>query len=237
MREFWDARAREDAFFFVDDTLEYGRPDLERFWRTGEEALDTLLGAVGASVGGDDVVVDLGCGIGRLTRVLAGRARHVHAIDVSGEMLDRARELNADLGNVEWVLGDGSTLDGVEDASCDVVISHAVLQHIPDPQVQLGYVAEFARVLKPGGWAAFGVSTDPGAHAAKPPAAPAAGSSRRGFLKAIVGQAPTGKDQPEWLGSWVPLDALGAAAMNAGLLIERIEGSGTKSSLVRAIRD
>ena len=36
MAAFWDARAREDAFFFVDDRLDYGSPDEERFWTGGE---------------------------------------------------------------------------------------------------------------------------------------------------------------------------------------------------------
>ena len=44
MRRFWDERAREDAFFFVDDRLTYRHPDLDSFWRGGEEALDGLLG-------------------------------------------------------------------------------------------------------------------------------------------------------------------------------------------------
>ena len=36
MQRFWDARAREDAFYFVDNTLNYRAPDLERFWAGGE---------------------------------------------------------------------------------------------------------------------------------------------------------------------------------------------------------
>ena len=33
--EFWDERAREDAFYFVDSRLDYGDPDVERFWAGG----------------------------------------------------------------------------------------------------------------------------------------------------------------------------------------------------------
>src|SRR2546429_7518949 len=46
MRRFWDARAREDAFFFVDSRQPYRSPDPDRFW-TGEEAVDHLLGRLG----------------------------------------------------------------------------------------------------------------------------------------------------------------------------------------------
>jgi ubiquinone/menaquinone biosynthesis C-methylase UbiE len=149
-------------------------------------------------------------------------------------MLARAQEHNAGLANVEWVLGDGATLTGVEDASQDLVVSHVVLQHIPDPRIQLGYVAEFARVLRPGGLAAFGLSTDPELHRPRPAKSPQ--QSRRGFFRAMAGRTPSGKDEPEWLGSNVPLDALGAAATDAGLDLERIEGAGTQYTYVRARR-
>ena len=107
MRRFWDARAREDAFHFVDNREPYKDADVERFWREGERDLDTLLSTVGVTVRQDDVVLDLGCGVGRLTRVLARRAGHVIALDVSPEMLRRAQELNDALNNVTWLLGDG----------------------------------------------------------------------------------------------------------------------------------
>src|SRR3954451_4628644 len=166
MAAFWDARAREDAFFFVDDRLEYGSPDEERFWAGGAEALDAMLRVVGApAIEPTDTVLDLGCGLGRLTRVLAGRARHVVALDVSAEMLARAQELNAGLDNVEWVHGDGRTLP---DVRVDVAVSFVVLQHVPDPAISLGYVRELGRALNPRGWAVLHVSNDPSVHEQAP---------------------------------------------------------------------
>src|SRR4051794_203895 len=121
MRRFWDARSREDPFFFVDDTLAYRSPDLARFWAGGERVVAGILATLRLELSPGDVVVDLGCGVGRLTRVLARRVAHVHAIDVSGEMLARARDLNPDLDNVDWLLGDGISLRPVEDASADAI--------------------------------------------------------------------------------------------------------------------
>jgi SAM-dependent methyltransferase len=234
MRDFWDARAREDALWFTDPRQRYGEVDERRFWAGGERDLDALLGTLGLAVGEGDHVAELGCGVGRLTRPLARRAAHVTALDVSPEMLSRAQELNADLDRVEWVLGDGESLTGVESASQDAVVSHGVLEHIPSAKVQLGYVTEFARVLRPGGWAAFALSTDPHAHERRPPDGPE--QSRRGFLRALVGREPSGQDAAEWRGAFVPLDALGATAQQAGLLLERIEGSNTPTTLVRGTR-
>ena len=235
MRRFWDARAREDAFHFVDNREPYKAADEERFWREGEHDLDTLLGMVDVTVRQDDLVLDIGCGIGRLTRVLARRAAHVIALDVSPEMLRRAQEHNQHLNNVTWLLGDGESLTGVVDASRGGAVSHVVFQHIPDSRVTLGYVEEIGRVLKPGAWAVFGLSTDPKVH--QPPADKPGGSSRRELLRSLVGREPRGQSAPEWLGAPVPLDALGAAATGAGLTLERIEGSGTPDTVVLARRE
>ena len=234
MRRFWDARAREDALHFVDSREPYKDADPEHFWAEGEKDLDTLLSTLGVTVRQDDLVLDLGCGVGRLTRVLARRAAHVLALDVSPEMLRRAQELNDHLTNVTWLLGDGETLTGVEDASLDGMVSHVVFQHIPDAKITLGYIEELGRVLKPGAWAAFGLSTDPKVHLPRPPEQE--GTSRRELLRGLVGRQPRGTGAPEWLGSAVPLEALGAVATSADLVLEDIEGAGTQFTLVRAVK-
>jgi SAM-dependent methyltransferase len=223
MRAFWDRRAEEDAFFFVDNRLDYRRPDLERFWADGERDLETLLSVVGASIDSSDRVLEVGCGVGRLTRVLAARAASVDALDVSERMLEIARQYNPELPNVRWLLGDGSTLAAVPDESIDVCISHVVFQHIPDPAITLSYVREMGRVLRAGGWAAFQISNDPRVHEDGSPLRHA----RRAAL-AAVGRAPRGQGDPRWRGSMVDLEDLRAAAADGSMQIERITGEGTQ---------
>jgi len=232
MARFWDRRAEEDAFFFVDNRMQYRRPDLECFWAEGERDLDRLLGAVGVSVDPGNRVLEIGCGVGRLTRVLSARARSVQALDVSERMLALAREHNPELANVEWVLGDGSTLADVESDSVDACVSHVVFQHIPDPAITLSYVVEIGRVLRPAGWAAFQISNDRAVHD---------GGSRivaaKGRLLAAVGLGPRGQRDPRWRGSMVELDDLRAAARKSSMRIERIVGEGTQFCcvLVRSV--
>lgn len=221
MERFWDARAREDPFYFVDSRLEYGAPDERAFWAGGEEALTSLLGALGVQLSSNQVAVDIGCGLGRMTRALAARCARVLAIDVSGEMLARARRLNSQLDNVEWVHGDGKSLWPIEDSSADVCFSHVVFRHIPDPAVTLGYVREMGRVLLPGGFAAFELSNDPLPHRRRP-----ARTSRR--LAAALGRAPRGQEDEAWLGSHLDLDRLSRAGAEAGLEVERVDGRGTE---------
>lgn len=99
-----------------------------------------------------EVVVDLGSGGGLdvfLAAKLAGPAGRAIGIDMTPEMIDRARA-NAAAGgytNVEFYL---STIDRIPlpDASVDCVISNCVLNLAPDKPAVF---REIARVLKPGG--------------------------------------------------------------------------------------
>jgi malonyl-CoA O-methyltransferase len=92
-------------------------------------------------------VVEVGCGTGKNTAWLAGRARSVVALDFSAGMLAKARE-RVSATNVRFVqqdLREGWPLDA---SIADVVTFDLVLEHVE----QLGPVmAEAARVLRPGG--------------------------------------------------------------------------------------
>jgi SAM-dependent methyltransferase len=222
MAAFWDAAARADAYHYVDDRQPEGSPDTERFWAGGEEVLEQMAGAVGApAIQPGDTVLDIGCGLGRLSRQLAARAARVLALDVSAEMLARAGELNGHLDNVQWIHGDGRTLSGVGDRSVDAAVSFVVFQHVPDPAITLGYVAELGRVLRGGGWALVHVSNEPSVHR---------GSRLR------LRRKP--KDAAAWMGSAVNLDDVRATARGAGLDVERTAGEGTQFCfvLLRATR-
>ena len=224
MERFWNARARENAPYFVDNRLDYRHGDLAEFWAGGEKDLERLLEIGGVSFGPTDRVLDIGCGVGRLTRAAAARAGFVTGIDISAEMVSQARANLAGLGNVELQVGDGTSLRPIPDASVDAVISHVVFQHIPDPAITLGYVGEIGRVLRSGGWATFQVSNDPSIHAASHP--------RPSWLKRALGLAPRGLEDRAWKGSAVDLAALREAASAAGMTVERMSGAGSQYCIV-----
>jgi SAM-dependent methyltransferase len=228
MGAYWDERARENAEYFVDNRLDYSSPDLDAFWASGEKVVNLFAERLEFEIGPEQDLVEIGCGVGRLTRVLAARARSVRALDVSAEMLDRARRHNPGLEGVEWLQGDGLHLTGVADASADGVFSHVVFQHIPDPAITYGYVTEIGRVLRPGGWAAFQVSNDPSVHRAR--------TSFRHRIAAMLGRAPKGADHPAWRGSAVDMGVLRDTAGAAGLHVERAVGEGTQYCLIRLSR-
>src|SRR5438094_945805 len=77
-----------------------------------------------------DTVLDLGCGIGRVTRYVAPLCREIWAVDASETMLRLARERLADVPNVRFQLGRGTSLPELDSGSIDFAYSLLTLQHI-----------------------------------------------------------------------------------------------------------
>lgn len=90
-----------------------------------------------------DVILDIGCGSGRMSRELARDGRTVIGLDMSAAELSQAAERSPG----PWVLADARRLP-FEDASMDAVTSSMGLAVIR-PMTTL--IAEIARVLRPGG--------------------------------------------------------------------------------------
>jgi SAM-dependent methyltransferase len=99
-----------------------------------------------------ETVVDLGSGPGLDALIAAkqvGNAGRVIGVDMTPEMLERARATAAKVGatNVDFRQGRLEHLP-VETASADAVTSNCVINLVPDKAAVFG---EIARVLKPGG--------------------------------------------------------------------------------------
>jgi FkbM family methyltransferase len=158
LRRVWQTLGRDDPLWAVlsqaDKRGRRWKPD--EFLATGRAEIDThmhMLAARGWPVG-RILALDFGCGAGRLSRALAAHFENVIGIDVAASMIETARTLNADVANVEFRENSSPRLDGIADASVDLVYSNMTLQHIP-AHLAAGYVDEFFRVLAPGGVAVF----------------------------------------------------------------------------------
>jgi ubiquinone/menaquinone biosynthesis C-methylase UbiE len=98
---------------------------------------------------GTDRLLDVGCGPGRMTLMLAPLVKEAIGIDLTPEMLTQARAAQAAQGvtNVRWQQGDVLPLP-FGDGSFSIVTTQATFHHFADPAAVL---AEMARVCAPGG--------------------------------------------------------------------------------------
>jgi ubiquinone/menaquinone biosynthesis C-methylase UbiE len=154
MREDWNARAREDAGYYVA----FGRRDQDEagFFATATEVingLDAELRRVPLEQRGAWKALEIGCGPGRLMRPMSRHFVEIHGVDVSDEMIALAREKLRDISNAHPHATDGASLAQFTDDSFDFVYSYAVFQHIPSRDVVFQYLREIRRVLKAGGLA------------------------------------------------------------------------------------
>jgi SAM-dependent methyltransferase len=101
----------------------------------------------------DQRVLDYGCGDGPDTALLASRGAYVEALDLSPELLQRARERLRLDGFAHLVnFHCGSAYDvPLPDNSLDLVVGHAILHHLDLAEAS----REVYRVLKPGGRGLF----------------------------------------------------------------------------------
>ena len=97
-----------------------------------------------------DRVFELGCGVGRIGRELAGEVAHWHGLDISENMLDVARERLAGSGDCAVSALQGPRLDALADGSMDKGYCVAVFIHMDKEDFVL-YLRDVARVLRPGG--------------------------------------------------------------------------------------
>lgn len=105
------------------------------------------------ALGVDRDVLDVGCGIGRMEVALAPSVRSILGIDLSEEMLTRARLRCAGLSNVRLLSATGNDLSAFRVASFDLVLAVDVFPYLVQSALLLAetHVAEAARVLRPGG--------------------------------------------------------------------------------------
>ena len=96
------------------------------------------------------VVLEIGPGGGRWSDVLQPRADRLVLMEVTERALELCRERFAGASNVEYVLTEGATLPSVPDGSVDSIWSFDVFVHVAPVDVA-SYLAEIARVLRPGG--------------------------------------------------------------------------------------
>ena len=90
--------------------------------------------------------LEIGCGTGEFTRLLAAHARSVLAVDLSPQMIRLARQQSAAYSNIEYLTGDVMRLS-LPSARYDCIVSLATLHHLQMEQA----LSKMKEMLKPAG--------------------------------------------------------------------------------------
>lgn len=133
----WEALAKEDPWHAVltnvDGKVAAGDPEArEAFYRSGEQYLERILGAIRAHIGPAthfETAADFGCGVGRVAIPLAGLCGELIAVDVSETMRSLTAEYARERGltNVSVQPSEEFVADR---RGLDLLHSVIVLQHI-----------------------------------------------------------------------------------------------------------
>jgi len=137
-------RSQSDATHMMD-----GSADEADLRRRGGRMARTLAAALGIT--GDQQVLEVGCGLGRVGREMAPLCATYTGVDISRSLLRRAARRNRHLPNVtlrhlarQGDHGDG--LDGLEDGTWDRIYCHLVLLHLDEAAI-LSLLKGMRRVL------------------------------------------------------------------------------------------
>ncbi len=153
MKSAWDERAREDSRWYIN-TVKRGQSD-EEFAASAKPDVEQFVFSDPVFTSGANLselrLLEIGCGIGRMTQHLATVFKEVHATDVSGEMINQARTRLADFRNVHLYETNGYDVASLPDDYFDRIFCVYVFQHVPEVEVVRANIRDAARTLKPGG--------------------------------------------------------------------------------------
>ena len=119
--------------------------DAEAFERSGRLDAERLAPLIRPKY----VVLDLGCGIGRVARYVSPLCTTVWAVDASESMLGYARERLGDLPNVRFARCAGTRIPDLADDSVDLAYSLITLQHL-EREDAFALLRDVRRVLRTG---------------------------------------------------------------------------------------
>lgn len=154
----WRDSAPEFGPRIMDSTLR-GETDWEKVLENGRQELQRVLGVTGMRTGRDLALLEIGCGMGRMSFALADHYGYVFAIDVSSKLIETAKSHNT-RENVHFELTDGERVRPSDPRTWDVVFSFGVFYHLERDTIR-AYFSDVAALLRPGGQFAFDVNCQP----------------------------------------------------------------------------
>ncbi len=150
----WNRLAENNPRYIVFTDLGEGITE-EEFKNSGEKDYENLIQndeIIKNRLGNfkDKAVLEIGCGMGRVTEFIARNFKKVTAIDISEKMIAEGKNRLKNFPNVEFFANDGLNYPA-EDSSIDFVFSYIVFQHMSNKKVVEKNLSEVKRVLSDNG--------------------------------------------------------------------------------------
>ncbi len=143
MAEHWERFARENPMHFIATARHQWTA--EEFYASAAPLVATVLDWIGPNVPRRRVL-EIGCGLGRVTSQFAHHFERADGVDISPAMIAQAIAASPS-ANLHFSVVDGDRLNGFNSETIDLVYCGLVFQHIPDATVIQSYLQEIARVL------------------------------------------------------------------------------------------
>ena len=154
-KEKWNNLASKNARYFVltdfgeniteEEFKKAGQEDFHKFIDKDLVIKERLINL------NEKTVLEIGCGIGRITEFLSSNFKKVFAVDISEEMVKTGRERLKSLNNIEFISTNGMGFPSIPNSSVDLVFSYIVFQHMSNKKVVIENLKEIKRVLTPTG--------------------------------------------------------------------------------------
>lgn len=145
----WESFAQRQPAHYIWTSGNPDDPDfMEQFEASGRHEIGMILDATAPYRTGRELVVEYGCGLGRLLLPMSEHFDRALGVDIAPTMLEglRQRAADAGIGTIDTAV---ATEPWAESVDADLVYTWHVLQHIAARQALVAAVESMARALRP----------------------------------------------------------------------------------------
>lgn len=156
--EWWNKSLDEVGVHSMDKLV-----SADAHWSTvvqsGRDDLARALSITGMSTSLDWSVIEIGCGLGRMSQALSDYFGCVIGLDIAPRLIEEARRRN-ESSRITFEVADGVHLKPQSVSQCDTIFSYEVFYYIPAVALRK-YFQDASRLLRPGGQFVFQVNMAP----------------------------------------------------------------------------
>ncbi len=221
----WEAKAQENPLLAVMTTQTMAGAHavseelLDEFFARGRKLFKDHLAPLLHGLERDGLVLEYGCGAGRIMKAVIDAGHRCAGVDISQTMLERCREFVPDSSALFLLNPEGRC--AAESSQAGLVYSYSVLQHIPSLSGYVIALDEMCRLLAPGGTLAIQVNCEDFKAGADHPYRTENFDTYSLHYRPSRGAPYKRHEQDHWSGVYISYDLLDRLLAERGVTIER----------------